>query len=106
METDFKFSCHNWTDDAVDELLLYKVFYYSGNSKETFLLYHGPKSTVENLKLPGAPPEYKNLFNLSIQVEDAFKAYSSTLFPITVCNYLDIYIFLYDYVSTKITSLL
>ena len=88
VETNFKFSCHNWTDDD-DAVLLYKVLYSfgTGSTKETFLLYHGPKNIVSDLKLPGVPDKYNNTFNLSVRVEDAFKSFNETQFTIKVCFY-------------------
>ncbi len=86
METNFTFSCRDWKDDGddPDALLFYKVF-YSGDDQQKYLLYHGPKSTVFDLKLPAAKYNY---FNLSINVEDAFKAYSSNRSAVYVSNSL------------------
>lgn len=86
-KTKFAFNCTNWRDDEPDSVLSYKAFYSFGvnEEKQSFLLYHGPKSAVEELTLPAAPDEYGNIFNLSINVEDPFKAYASVDFSVTVC---------------------
>ena len=91
MLTNFTFNCYNWKDDGDDSdaVLLYKVLYSfgTGSTKETFLLYHGPKNTVSDLKLPGAPDKYNNTFNLTVRVEDAFKSFNEKRFTIKVCFY-------------------
>lgn len=86
METKFMFRCYDWKDDATDPdaLLFYKVFYSLGDNKQNYLLYHGPKSNVSDLLLPAGPEKFNHSFNLSVNVEDAFGAYTSEFFTIKV----------------------
>ena len=86
METSFTFTCQNWIDDNDDPgaVLFYKVLYHSAVDKQRILLYHGPLSNVSGLKLPAGPKQYNYTFNLTINVEDAFKSYSSSHLTVMV----------------------
>lgn len=81
------FTCSNWTDDVPGAILSYKVLYSSCDMKQPSLLYYGPQSQLSGLRLPPAPDQCNHTFKLFINVEDAFKAYASNVFNITVCSY-------------------
>jgi hypothetical protein len=86
INTKFTFTCQNWKDDSDDPkaILFYKVLYFSVEEQQDFLLYHGPEKSVKGLTLPAGPEKYNHTFNLTINVEDAFKSFSSRHFTVKV----------------------
>ena len=88
LKTPFNFTCRNWIDDQENtrQPLSYKLFYTSPvDPSYNFLVYHGPRNTLNNIYLPSGHEEKNYTYQISIRVEDVYGAFGKTVFSIRVC---------------------